>query len=65
MSRMSSKRLVWHVLHSAYVLSEPDYRVGGPGQFLLEGPYDVLHDVIVGKSYVFADSQGTRVFFLL
>jgi len=28
---------------------------GGPGQFLLEGPYDVIHDVIVWKSYVFAD----------
>jgi len=28
---------------------------------LLEGPYDVIHDVIVCKSYVFADSQGTRL----
>jgi len=27
----------------------------GPGQFLLEGPYDVIHDVIVCKSFVFAD----------
>ena len=23
---------------------------GGPGQFLLEGPYDVIHDVNVCKS---------------
>jgi len=30
---------------------------------LLEGPYDVIHDVIVCKSYVFADSQGTRLYF--
>ena len=36
---------------------------GGPGQFLLEGPYDVIHDAIVCKSYVFADSQGSRLFF--
>jgi len=27
---------------------------GGPGQFLLEGPYDVIHDVILCKSCVFA-----------
>jgi len=37
--------------------------VGGPGQFLLEGPYDVMYDVIVCRSYVFADSQGPRLFF--
>jgi len=36
----------------------------GQGQFLLEDPYDVTHDVIVCKSYVFADSQGSRLFFL-
>jgi len=36
---------------------------GDPGQFLLEGPYDVIHDVNVCKSYVFADSQGSRLFF--
>jgi len=29
----------------------------------LEGSYDVIHDVIVCKSYVFADSQGSRLFF--
>jgi len=40
-------------------------RLGGPGQLLLEGPYDVIHDVIVCKSYVFADSQGSRLFFPL
>jgi len=28
---------------------------GGPGQFLLEGPYDVIRDTIVCKTYVFAD----------
>jgi len=28
---------------------------GGPGQISVEGPYDVIHDVIVCKSYVFAD----------
>jgi len=43
--------------------SEPDERVGGPGQFLLEGPYDVIHDVIVCKSYIFAVSQSSRLFF--
>ena len=42
---------------------EPDKRVGGPGQFFLEGPYDVSHDVIVWKSCVFAYSQGSRLFF--
>jgi len=30
----------------------------GAGEFLLEGPYDVIHDVIVCQSYVFADSRG-------
>jgi len=30
---------------------------------MVEGPYDVIHDVIVCKSYVFVDSQGTRLFF--
>jgi len=34
---------------------------GGPGQFSLEGPYDVFHDVIVCKIYVFADSQRSRL----
>jgi len=42
---------------------EPDYRVGGPGANLLEGPYDVIHDVIICQSYVFADSQGSHLFF--
>jgi len=27
----------------------------GPGQFLVEGAYDVIHDIIVCKSCVFAD----------
>jgi len=36
---------------------------GGPGQFLLVGPYDVIRYVIVCKSYVSVDSQGTRLFF--
>ena len=36
---------------------------GGPGQFSLEGPYDVFHDVIVCKIYVFADSQRSRSLF--
>ena len=36
---------------------------GGPGQFLLDGLYDVIHDVIVCKSCVSADSQGSRLFF--
>ena len=34
----------------------------GPGAILLEGPYDVIHGVIVCKSYVFADWQGSRFF---
>jgi len=29
----------------------------------MEGQYYVIHDVIVCKSYVFADSQGFRLFF--
>jgi len=48
---------------SAASHAEPDERVGGPGKFLLEGPNDVIHDVNVCKSYVFADSQGSRLFF--
>jgi len=28
---------------------------GGPGQFLLEDPYDVIHDAIVCTSCIFAD----------
>jgi len=35
----------------------------GSGQFLMEGPYDVIHDVIACKSYIFPDSQGSRLFF--
>jgi len=46
-----------------HIQSEPNQRVGGPGKFLLEGPYDEYHDVIVFTSYVFADSQGSRLFF--
>jgi len=45
------------------VESEPDWRVGGSGKFLLEDPYDVIHDVIVCRSYVFSDTQGSRSFF--
>jgi len=29
----------------------------------MEGPYDVIHDIILCKSYIFADSQGSRLFF--
>jgi len=29
----------------------------------LEGPYDVFHDVIVCKIYVFTDSQHSRFLF--
>ena len=43
-------------------MPEPEGK-GGQGQFLLEGSYDVIHDVIVCQSYVFADSQGSRLFF--
>jgi len=42
---------------------EPDYRVGGPWQFTLEGPYDVFHDVIVCEIYVFAVSQRSNLLF--
>jgi len=35
---------------------------GGTGKFLLEGPYDVINDVIFCKGYVFADSQGSHFF---
>jgi len=34
----------------------------GPGAILLEGLYDVIHDVIIYKSNVFADLQGSRLF---
>jgi len=33
------------------------------GQFSLEGPYDVFHDVIICIIYVFADSQRSRFLF--
>jgi len=36
---------------------------GDPGQFSLQGPYDVFYDVIVCKIYVFADSQRSRLLF--
>jgi len=39
--------------------------VGVQGQFSLEGPYYVFHDVIVGKIYVFPDSQRSRLLFLV
>ena len=29
----------------------------------MKGPYDVVHDVIVCKNYVFADSQRSRFLF--
>jgi len=32
-------------------------------QFSLEGPYNVFHDVIVCKIYVFADSQRSPLLF--
>jgi len=36
---------------------------GGPGHFLLKGPYDVFHDDIVCIIYVFADSQRPPLLF--
>ena len=39
--------------------------VGGPRQFSLWGPYDVFPDVIVCKNYVFADSQCSRLPFVV
>ena len=35
----------------------------GPGAIFSGGPCDVIHDVIVCKSYVFAYSQSSRLFF--
>jgi len=35
----------------------------GPGESFTRGPYDVFHDVIVCKIYVFADSQRSRLLF--
>jgi len=46
-----------------YLGAEPDLGVGGPGKFLLEGPYDVFHDVIVCEFYVFVDLQRFRLLF--
>jgi len=50
---------------SVWGLSPPRARLRGrgPRQFLVEVPYDVIHDVIVSKSYVFADWQGSCLFF--
>jgi len=39
--------------------------VGGPWQFSLSGPYDVFPYMIVCKKYVFADSQRSRLFFVV
>ena len=36
---------------------------GWGGQFLVEDPYDVIHDVIFCQIHVFADSQGSHLFF--
>jgi len=46
-----------YIFHNVlYVLSRAGLKgKGAPGQFLLEDPYDVIHDVIVCKSCVFAD----------
>jgi len=38
---------------------------GSPGQFLLESPYDVIHDIIICKRYVCAVTQGSRLLFLV
>jgi len=35
----------------------------GPRQFSLEGRYDIFHDIIICKIYVFADSQRSRLLF--
>jgi len=46
-----------------HLAQEPDLRVGGPGQFSLEGPYDVFLDIIVCKVDLIADSQRSRLLF--
>jgi len=38
---------------------------GGPWQFSLSGPYDVFPDVIICKNYVYADSQRSRLLFVV
>ena len=47
----------------AKLTADPDWRVGGPEEMSLEGPYDVFHDVTVCQIYVFADSQRSRLLF--
>jgi len=39
--------------------------VGGPWQFSLLGSYDEFPDVIVCKYYIFADSQRSRLLFVV
>jgi len=38
-------------------------RRGTRGNFRWRAPYDVFHDVMVCKIYVFADSKRSRLFF--
>jgi len=40
---------------SSLLVPRAGLKVGGPGQFLLEGSYDVIHDAMVCKSCVIAD----------
>jgi len=42
-----------------YPFSRAGSKGRGPGANFTGGPHDVFHDVIVCKSYVFADSQGS------
>jgi len=55
---LKKKRLKIESCHQGRIKGEV-----GPGQFSLQGPYDVIHDVIVRKNYVFTDSQRSPFFF--
>ena len=49
--------------HLNSVATRAGLKGGGPGQFSLEGPYDVFCDVIVCIIYDLADSQRPRFLF--
>ena len=65
---LHSKPEVWRVfcpLRCFKVRAEPNWMVEGPWQFSLSGPHDEFPDVIVCKNYVFADSQRSRLLFVV
>ena len=62
---LRQSRIEFYFVASSQRTGRAGLKGRGPGQFLLEGPYDEIHDVIVCKIYIFADPQRYRLLFLV